>query len=75
MVMSTILAEQLFIARNLEWEGVVPKAGLYQRGLLKSLMIGQSPSPPAPEAQLVIQLSLLLVSLFRPGLPLFLTLE
>jgi hypothetical protein len=27
MVMDTILAEQLFMARNLEWEGVVPKAG------------------------------------------------
>ena len=38
--MNTILAEQLLMARNLEWEGLVPKAGLYQRGLLKSLMIG-----------------------------------
>ena len=55
--------------------GVVPKAGLYQWGLLKSLMIGQSPSTPAPGAQVVSQSSLLLVCLFRPGLPLFLTLE
>jgi hypothetical protein len=38
MVTNTILAQQLFMTRNLEWEGVVPKAGLYKRGLLKSLM-------------------------------------
>jgi hypothetical protein len=38
MVMNTILAEQLFMARNLEWEGVVPKAGLYKGGLLKSFI-------------------------------------
>jgi hypothetical protein len=60
MVTNTILAEQLFMAGNLEWEGVVPKAGLCQRGLLKSLMIGQSPSPFAPGAELVSQFSLLL---------------
>lgn len=56
-------------------EGVVPKAGLCRRGLPKSLMIGQSPSPPALVAGLVSWFSLLLVGSFLPGLPLFLTLE
>ena len=37
-------------------------------------MIGQSPSPPAPVAELVSWFSLLLVGSFLPGLPLFLTL-
>lgn len=54
---------------------LVPKAGLCRRGLLKSLMIGQSPSPPALVAVLVSWFSLLLVGSFLPGLPLFLTLE
>jgi len=46
--MNTILAEQLFMAENLEWETrLVPKAGLYQRGLLKSLMTWAIPTPTA----------------------------
>lgn len=54
---------------------MVPKAGLYWKGLLKSLMIGQSPSLFAPVAELVSWFSLLLVSLIRPGLSLSLTPE
>ena len=44
--MNTILAEHLFMARNLKWEGVVPKAGLYREGLLKAL-IGAAIPPPS----------------------------
>jgi hypothetical protein len=54
MVTNTILAEQLFMAGNLEWEGVVPKAGLYEGGLLKSLMDGAIPSSPLMITQTVI---------------------
>ena len=42
-------------------------------GLLKPLMIGQSPSPSALVEQLVSSFSLLLVGSLLPGLLLFLT--
>ncbi|TKS61972.1 MAG: hypothetical protein EWM72_00099 [Nitrospira sp.] len=51
-----------------------PDSQSYLRGLLKSLMIGQPPSPSAPGAVLVSMFCLLLVILSRLDLP-FLTLE
>ena len=55
-----------------EWKGIKSAA---RGGLLKSLMIGQSPPSSATVAELVSMFSLSLVSSFLPGLPLFLTLE
>jgi hypothetical protein len=44
--------------------GVVPKAGLYQRGLLKSLMDGAIPSPPLMIAQTLLASLWLSLSVF-----------
>jgi hypothetical protein len=54
---------------------LVPKAGLYQRGLLKSLKTWAISFRTNGHAQLASQFSLLLVSPFLLCLPLFLTLE
>lgn len=68
MVMNTILAEQLFMARNLEWEGVVPKAGLFEGGLLKSLIGAAIPFLYTVFSLSSLCCSLLLPASIQPGL-------
>ena len=74
MVMNTILAEQLFMAGNLEWEPrLVPKAGLYRRGLLKSLMTWAIPTPTAEYSLKPVCRSLFQLLVFCRHLPAWLT--
>jgi hypothetical protein len=68
MVTNTILAEQLFMAGNLEWEGVVPKAGLFEGGLLKSLIGAAIPFLYTVFSISPLCCSLLLPASIQPGL-------
>jgi len=68
MVTNTILAEQLFMAGNLEWEGVVPKAGLYKGGLLKSLIGAAIPLLHTVASLWPLCISLSLSVSIQPGL-------
>ena len=64
LLTNTILADKSFMARDLEWKGVVPKAGLRLSGLLKSLMDWAIPAFPLMIAQTVIASLYLSVSVF-----------
>ena len=67
--MNTILAEQLFMARNLEWEPrLVPKAGLFEGGLLKSLIGAAIPFLYTVFSLSSLCCSLLLPASIQPGL-------